>query len=100
MRYTISSPDPTVGAFLCSGQTVMFRMNGTPRAQGCAGAACFNLARRIQERYAASKNLIVINNPGLGVIKDIKVKLTLRFGHDGSNHGVTGDIHHRTGHIQ
>ncbi len=52
------------------------------------------------ERYAANAGLTVIDNTGLGIIKDIKVKLTLRFGHDGRNHGISGYIHNRTGHVQ
>jgi hypothetical protein len=35
----------------------MFRTNGMPRAQGCARAACVNLALLYQERYAAGAGM-------------------------------------------
>ena len=37
----------------------MFRMNGMPRAQGCAGAACVGIALFVLDTYVAPERLRV-----------------------------------------
>ena len=112
---------PTIwpGLFLCSGRTVCRgRRQGLFPTISCISSILGGQTRKsgaVQdkvrpgtgregalgyERYAAGAGLTVIDNTGLGIIKDIKVKLTLRFGHDGRNHGISGYIHNRTGHVQ